>query len=747
MIKYKIYLSILALFFGNCLLAQTNDEIYRPKFHFSPSKNWMNDPNGLVYFNGVYHLFFQYNPYGLEWGNISWGHATSTDLINWEEQPLAIPYEDGIMAFSGSVVVDWLNTSGFGINNQPPLVAIYTGFNVATGIQDQRLAYSTDEGFTWVKYDLNPVININSSEFRDPKVFWHSPTNSWIMVVALGNHKKIRFYRSDDLKTWNFLQDFGPNGNMAGSWECPDLFALPVDGNPSNEKWILVLSVAPGSAQYFIGDFDGSHFDWSNLSSLQGILIDDFESGTYSNWTSEGDAFGQYPASGTLPNQQTVSGYLGNKLVNSFNNGDATQGRLISNDFILEKDYINFLIGGGNHPSGTYIKLVLNSNDQVSHEATGLNDEFLKWNSWDVENYRGESAHIEIVDSITGGWGHINIDHIIQMDSPVSTLNTGTVDYGKDFYALQSFSDIPPSDGRRIWLAWMNNWRYASSVPTSPWRGIMSIPREIELKTLNGEIQLVQKPVSELNSLRTDSLYFENESLESIQNDLPSVNFKTYQIKGRLTNLNTDGFDLVVKKGGNQETKISFDIAKQEVRFNRSNSGDLTWNQFFSDSQVAPLNTDNNSLKFILFVDNCSVELFINDGQTVFSNQIFPDSTNAKIELSANDPSIIFEEFVIYNLEDSPLSSSTYAQQNSKDDFQVYPNPIGSEKEIIIEVSGLQNELLNYSVYSLLGQNIYQTKSNQKRISIPRKVFPRPGTYFIVIEIKGKSTIKKLIIN
>jgi len=740
----KLYQAIILILFSGVMMAQTGNELYRPEFHFSPEENWINDPNGLVYYNGIYHMFYQYNPFGDQWGNMSWGHATSTDLVNWEEQPLAIPYANGVMAFSGSAVVDWNNTSGFGINGQPPLVAIYTGFILATGVQDQRIAYSNDEGATWTDYAQNPVINLNIPDFRDPKVIWHEPTQKWIMVVAMAVSQQIRFYRSDDLKTWEFMQDFGPEGNISGPWECPDLFSLLVDGDPANKKWVLVLSLGHG-AQYFIGDFDGANFISDNSSVPTGILIDDFESGTYSNWTVEGNAFGSFPASGTLPNQQGVSGYLGTKLVNSFFNGDETQGRLISNNFTIEKDFINFLIGGGNHPDGTYIKLVIDN--EVVHTSTGLNDEFLNWDSWDVSAYFGANAHVEIVDAESGGWGHINIDHIIQTDAPIRNLNAGTIDYGKDFYAVQSFSDIPDSDGRRIWLAWMNNWSYAADVPTTPWRGIMSIPREVELKTINGQIKLVQKPVSELEVLWADSLSFQDETLAAIQDNLESASYKTFEVKGNLTDLSSNGFELIVKKGSNQATVFSFDFENQEIRFNRSNSGDLVSNQIFSDVQVAPLNLENGTIDFHLIVDNCSVELFVNNGQVVMSNQIFPDSTSNGIELSASNPSLLFDELTLYTFEASDIVSSNDVEGNRQYGFKIYPNPSLDGVNIIIEVKKQDNTSSKFCVYSLLGQKIYQVETSQKRIIIPKEVFPSDGIYLIVMEKQAFSLTKKYLVN
>ena len=188
---------ILALLIALSSTAQVGRELYRPSFHYTPGSNWMNDPNGLVHYNGKYHLFYQCNPSGIGPGNVSWGHAISTDLVNWEEKPIAIPVQNGVMAYSGSVVVDWKNTSGFGINGKPPLVALYTG---KTNVEDQRVAYSNDEGLTWTNYSQNPVLSLNNNQFRDPKVTWHEETQKWIMVVSQGAWQGIRFFTSPDLK-------------------------------------------------------------------------------------------------------------------------------------------------------------------------------------------------------------------------------------------------------------------------------------------------------------------------------------------------------------------------------------------------------------------------------------------------------------------------------------------------------------------------------------------------------------------
>lgn len=240
-------------------------ERFRPAYHFTPELNWMNDPNGLVYFDGEYHLFYQCNPHGSEWGHMTWGHAVSPDLLHWKHLPLAIPEEYGVMAFSGSAVVDHQNTSGFGVGNQPPLVAIFTGHGLDRQTQD--LAFSRDRGRTWTKYAGNPVIDIGEKDFRDPKVFWHAQTRRWVMVVALAVQKKIQFYGSADLKAWSLLSEFGPAGVHAKlNWECPDLFELPIINEPGQARWILEADMGNGSiaggsgGEYFIGHFDGTTF-------------------------------------------------------------------------------------------------------------------------------------------------------------------------------------------------------------------------------------------------------------------------------------------------------------------------------------------------------------------------------------------------------------------------------------------------------------------------------------------------------
>jgi sucrose-6-phosphate hydrolase SacC (GH32 family) len=223
------------------------DQEYRPRFHFTPAKNWMNDPNGLVWHKGEYHLFFQHNPFGTEWGHMSWGHAVSKDLLTWEELPVAIAEDEDGGIFSGSAVSDG-----------DYLVAIYTRDTETN--QSQCIARSKDNGRTFVKYTANPVLDENKKDFRDPKVFKYK--DEWIMAVAQPNEHQVSLYSSPDLIIWKHLSNFGPAAATGGVWECPDLFPLQFE---DQELWVLIVSLNPGGlygsgTQYFIGDFDGTTF-------------------------------------------------------------------------------------------------------------------------------------------------------------------------------------------------------------------------------------------------------------------------------------------------------------------------------------------------------------------------------------------------------------------------------------------------------------------------------------------------------
>jgi fructan beta-fructosidase len=481
-------------------------EPYRPQFHFTPAKNWMNDPNGPIYYEGEYHLFYQYNPFGNEWGHMSWGHGVSPDLIHWKHLPVALAEENGIMIFSGSTVVDWHNSSGFcrGTGeNSSCLVAIYTGHS--PHLQTQNLAYSNDRGRTWTKYSGNPVIDLHLAGFRDPKVFWHEATRKWIMVTVLANQHKIRLFGSTDLKHWSTLSDFGPAGATGGAWECPDLFPLPVEGGAKQTKWVLSINVNPGGVaggsgnQYFVGSFDGTTF------------------------------------SSETPADQTL-------------------------------------------------------------------------------------------------WA----------------------DYGADFYASTSFSDIPKADGRRIWLGWLNNWQYAAKAPTDPWRGAQSIPRALKLKRAAAGIRLVQEPVRELEALRGQHVQMKNRSLESANQFLKSkqVHGVTIEISAEFLPEGSAEFGLKVRKGDDEETLIGVDTKQSKVFVDRNRSGDVSFEEHFASRDAGPITT-GKTVKLHIFIDRSSVEVFGNDGEVVISNTIFPKPTSDGIEIYSRGGNARIVKMDVWNLKKS----------------------------------------------------------------------------------------------
>lgn len=240
-----------------------NTDFYRPSYHFTPAYGWMNDPNGMVYKDGEYHLYYQYNPYGSKWGNMHWGHAVSRDLIHWQHLDPAIARDTLGHIFSGSSVVDIHNTAGYGKN---AIIALYTSASDKNG-QIQCMAYSTDNGRTFTKYESNPVLTPFDGlrDFRDPKVFWYEKGKCWYMIVSAD--KETRFYKSKNLKKWEYVSAFGKGmGQQPCQYECPDFFQLPVNGDPNNMKWVMIMNINPGclfggsATEYFVGDFDGKNF-------------------------------------------------------------------------------------------------------------------------------------------------------------------------------------------------------------------------------------------------------------------------------------------------------------------------------------------------------------------------------------------------------------------------------------------------------------------------------------------------------
>ncbi len=823
------------------------DQDYRPQFHFSAQKNWLNDPNGLVYYKGTYHLFFQHNPKGNTWGNMSWGHATSKDLVHWTEQPIAIPqtFNDAGESiediFSGSVVVDKDNTSGFGTKAKPAMVAAYTSaytdkHPTLAGRQAQSLAYSTDEGKTWTKYAENPVLDINSREFRDPKVFWYAPAKQWRMVVVRALEHKVAIYGSSDLKKWDELSQFGPSGAVGGAWECPDLFPLAVDGDPLNVKWVMVVNLNPGgiaggsAGQYFVGDFDGTTFtsdDPASYTPPEGTVMQDFEDASYGSWSTTGEAFGEGPATGDLPGQAGVANFLGDRLANSFVGSDASRGTLTSPEFTIDQGYLNFLVGGGNHPrlegatldpsvpAGTvfadfegetwgegwtatddftadgprpgtigdqqpvtgyqgeklvntftdhdastgvitspvftigedYINLLVGGGNhpyagdgdgatavnlvvdgEVVRTATGQDSELANWVSWDAADLEGKQAQIQIVDNNTGGWGHILVDHImfsgekaipLSLETTVNLLvgdkvvhsttgpnsevldwagwdvrklagktariqlidnNTGGfghiladqftladqpaesstqrahwLDYGRDFYAGVLFNDVPQH--KRIMIAWMNNWQYGGSVPTDPWRSAMSVPRELTLQTVRGDVRLQSAPVKQLTKLRkAKPVDLSSTRLLPGTTTLrkKGASGDTVEIHASFTARNADKFGVKVRVGNGQKTVIGYDVFRQGIYVDRTKSGDVGFSASFPSTEFAPLKLRaNGRVKLRILVDRSSVEVFADNGRVTVTDQIFPDRSSQKIQVFSNGGRAQLSDLKIWQLKSS----------------------------------------------------------------------------------------------
>ena len=473
----RIALALLAL-----AAAAPAAEPHRPRYHFTPPRNFMNDPNGLVYDRGEYHLFYQYNPQGDTWGHMSWGHATSPDLVRWRHLPVALTEADGVMIFSGSAVVDRQNTAGLGPPGSSPLVAIYTGDGL--GKQTQNLAASVDRGRTWEKYAHNPVLDIGSNENRDPKVFWHEPTSRWVMATVLAGRHKVRLDGSEDLKTWTPLSEFGPAGAVGGAWECPDLFPLPIDGQPGKSRWVLQVGINPGAVaggsggQYFVGDFDGKTF---------------------------------------TPDEATPK---------------------------------------------------------------------TRWE-----------------------------------------------DFGKDFYAAVSFSDIPAADGRRIWMGWMSDWQYANNVPTSPWRNAMSIPRSLSLRRSADGLVLAQTPVAELKSLRSHHLHINHRDIND--DSLIKVGMdSSYEILAEFDAADAE-FGLKLRVGSGEETIVGVDPRNKTLFVDRTRSGLVGFSPDFPGRHVAPLPIEGGRIKLHIFVDESSVEVFAADGRAVLTDLIFPKPDSLGIYLYA----------------------------------------------------------------------------------------------------------------
>lgn len=304
---------------------------YRPNIHFTPPVMWTNDPNGMVYVNGIYHLFYQHYPEAPNWGPMHWGHAVSRDLLHWKHMPMALYPDELGMIFSGSCVYDRENTSGYGTKEKPPIVAVYTNHG-RHGLEQQSIAYSTD-GIHFEKSYQNPVIpNPGISDFRDPKAFYNPVKNCWSLVLAAGD--RVHFYKSEDLKRWEKTGEFGPEGNLAsGVWECPDLFQ--VEAEDGRKLWVLIVSMTTTTedgrcrTQYFLGDFDGDKFIlqqkeeeplWMDFGfdNYAGVTFQNLEEPLFLGWamnwgyaneTPTGEYCGQMTLARSLRAVKTEKGY------------------------------------------------------------------------------------------------------------------------------------------------------------------------------------------------------------------------------------------------------------------------------------------------------------------------------------------------------------------------------------------------------------------------------------------------------
>ncbi|HET9698863.1 MAG TPA: glycoside hydrolase family 32 protein [Terriglobales bacterium] len=435
-------------------------ELYRPQYHFSPPQNFMNDANGMVFFQGEYHLFYQHNPEGNVWGHMSWGHAVSPDMVHWNNLPVAIPEHKDYMIFSGSSVVDRNNSSGL-CGKEPCLVAIYTAHK--EGWQRQNIAYSLDRGRTWKDYEGNPVVDEKKPDFRDPKMFWYEPQKKWVLVTVFADERLARFYESRDLKTWKFMSEFGPAGTTEGQWECPDLVELPIEGT-TQKKWVLIISRNPGApqggtgVQYFVGNFDG------------------------------------------------------NKFTNE------------------------------------------------TPDSTKL-------------------------------W----------------------IDWGKDFYATQRFADLPSTDKRVIWMGWLGNWKYANQEPTSPWRGIQSIPREMFLRRCETGYCVGQRPIHELQTLRGRVQSFKTGSKLSLPN-------ASFEFDAQLQSDQDTRLAITDSKG--KSVLIGFDPAAKQIYIDRTNSGEANFSPDFPGKHAGSI-ASGNKVRLHVFVDQTTIELFANDGDRVMSERVY----------------------------------------------------------------------------------------------------------------------------
>ncbi|HEY4661662.1 MAG TPA: glycoside hydrolase family 32 protein, partial [Terriglobales bacterium] len=481
------------------------DEPWRPQYHFTPSVNFMNDPNGTVYYKGEYHLFYQYNPEGNTWGHMSWGHAVSTDLVHWQNLPVALHEQPGnYMIYSGSAVVDWNNSSGLCKNPDPDdlscLIAIYTA--AYKDKQKQHIAFSNDRGRTWTNYSGNPVADLDAPDFRDPNVFWYESQHKWVMVAVRADERMLVIFDSPDLKHWTKRSTFGPAGDTAGQWECPDLVQLPVEGT-KEKKWVLIINRNPGA-----------------------------------------------PAGGTG---------------------------------------VRYVIG-----------------------------------NFDGANFVSETPDLPVL------WA----------------------DWGKDFYATNTWNDLPQSGARAVWIGWFSNWQYANVEPTKLWRGAMSIPRTLALRRYGEQLRLAQRPIRELEQLRHTTFTILNASVGEVNKKIREAGLKgeVYELEAELQPGSAGEVGLRLRKSQSGETLVGFDRKRSEVFVDRTRSGEVSFSKDFPGRHAARLEPQT-TIKLHVFVDRSSIEVFANDGERVISDRIYPTQGSDEIQLYEENRGGKVVSLTIWNLD------------------------------------------------------------------------------------------------
>lgn len=607
---------------------------YRPQYHFSPAKGWLGDPDGMVRFNDLYHVFW-------------WGHAESKDLVHWNERLQPMIGDDGsFVYYSGSVVVDKHNTSGLAVDpNQAPMIAIYTMHDKSSGEETQGLSISYDY-LSFIYYDQNPVLDSERPAFRDPQVFYHPETGRWIMIITLSDDRKVSFYASQDLKHWEHLSDFGPVGAQSQVWEVPDIFQLSVDGDPTQKKWVLLCGMGPNREQYFVGDFDGEKFILDPAlngyllrgEGLPGVVFADFENGLPGGWTVEGSEVAV--GAGANLGRYKTPGFLGAGFLSTYTPGSKTGDRglvtVTSPEFTIGTGFINFLIAGGAHGSDASVRLVIDG--EAVRRASGDNTDVMKWASWDVTDLAGKKAQIQIVDSRTASdLGHVSVDHFLFSDTPMvgGREHANWLDHGADYYAVRTYRDYDDAEDRVVTMGWLGNWEYANDVPTTWGKGALALPRELSLESSAGGLRIVQRPIPALEGLRQPPVQIENQIVNGVT---PLPGFRparnTYEIDAVFQITDPAArFGIKTATHGAYGVSVGYDASTATLFLDRMNSENAGFSGRFARYMTAPLDAQDGKIRLHIFVDQSSIEVFANDGVVTMSALMFPSPDSLGTEL------------------------------------------------------------------------------------------------------------------